>query len=82
MKQRYPEFKLRVAMAGHKKILAVARIKMVLKTADFAHFIENNLGGRIRYGNYNMDKYIEDTSFDKTKFEIFSILIYIYIYII
>ena len=80
MKTRYPELKLRVAIAGFKQELAKARITMVLKNADFAHFIESNLKNAIRYDKHKMDKYIEDASFDKTKFELFGIKLYIYIY--
>ena len=80
MKMRYPELKLRVAIAGFKEILVEKRFKTVLRYADFAHFIESNLQGRIKYGRHNMDNIIQETSFDKSKFELFGIKLYIYIY--
>ena len=82
MRQGYPEYKLRVGITGYRETLAEERIIFILRNVDFVHFVEGNFAHSLHYGNYDMNKLLNEASFDKSNFELIgkSFIIYIYIY--
>ena len=76
MKQKYPEFKLRIAYEGLYQETD-KRFKLLVDNANFIHFVQGPSRSSLNINRMNkhVKYYVGDT-----KFEMFGIYIYIYNY--
>ena len=66
-------------MTGHRRIMVTERLKATFANTDYLHFIEDNNKKTLRLKEYDIEGLMGETNFDKTKFELYGIYIYIYI---